>query len=141
MNYNYPYQNPKINYNDPNYIHHSHHHGHASNICSRCSNQGYYLDPYGTRLDCTDHIYTTPSYISPQETAYRVHTKPENILSRTYHSIKDCVKCGGSGFVNSWKNPKQKYCIDCVRKNGYCPKCNNTGYKLKNGKPCNCGLY
>ncbi len=142
MNYNYN-PNPYSNYNDPNFMNPQIQTTTTRPIseCSRCSGRNYYLDPYGARLDCHDHIYPSLNYMPPQQNVYPVQRQPENIFKRTYHAIKECVTCGGRGFIQSWNNPREKYCNDCIRAGGYCPKCNNTGYKLKNGKRCKCGMY
>jgi hypothetical protein len=60
---------------------------------------------------------------------------------RTFQPITTCNTCTGSGYIKSKRHHgKHKYCYDCTRVGGFCPRCNNTGFKLKSGKACKCGI-
>ncbi len=138
MNFNYNPNPYNSNYNDPYYNPQFESVPHR--ICTRCSNQGYFIDNYGIKFTCLEHIYPQPYVMPPQENIY-TNYRPENIYTHAYHVFKDCINCGGRGFIDSRNHQRGKYCYDCIRATGTCPVCNNTGYKLKNGKRCKCGLF
>ena len=58
--------------------------------------------------------------------------------------ITNCVECSGTGWIvkkKSKETEKKKPCKLCVKKSGFCPKCNNTGEKIgKPGKICKCQI-
>ncbi len=58
-----------------------------------------------------------------------------NSIENKFRALANCFHCRGSGYSLS-KHGNQTYCRSCISANRYCPKCNNTGYKLKNGKHC-----
>ena len=65
-----------------------------------------------------------------------INTDP-NLVN--FRGFPDCKSCLGSGWrTSSRKSGKRKLCKKCVIRSGICPKCNNTGHKLSNGKECKC---
>jgi hypothetical protein len=95
--------------------------------CQQCLGNGWYI-LNGVKQPCVCI-----------EKANCVHKpKKKNILSRAWDSVVNSVTVGAKEFSNTWN--KSKYCIDCVRTTGYCPKCNNSGYKTTNNKQCKCKL-
>ena len=157
MNYNYgnPYPNP--NPNNYNMYPQNENLNAFSNpvpLCNLCKGSGFYL-MNGMNMPCqcspqaliqpTNYYYNYDEY--PQGTIYsekhhKHHPHHRNIFSKTFHAIKDCITCGGRGFMNaSTRSGHQKVCYECIRASGYCPVCENTGYKIHNGRQCKCGLF
>jgi hypothetical protein len=55
----------------------------------------------------------------------------------SFKGLPDCEQCRGKAFkVN--KRGKLKPCRNCLKQTGNCGICNNTGYKMHNGKKCKC---
>ena len=52
-----------------------------------------------------------------------------------------CHKCYGTGYQTT-KHGEYKICKKCrklyLSNRLKCERCGNTGYKIKNGKPCHC---
>ena len=140
QNFNNPYPGGQ-NFNNPiqgNYI----------PLCNLCKGSGYYINN-GMNIPCKcgqpnpDINYNYNEF--PIETIHSpVKHQPhhKNIFSRAWSALTNCASCGGRGFINGWTHSgHQKVCYDCIRASGYCPACENSGYKIHNGKPCKCGLF
>jgi hypothetical protein len=137
-NYNMPYQqnfNAMPGYN-PNYY--------FNPNCNVCRGSGLYYDSNNFQRQCECGVLsttTTTSYIPSQQIIsgpnyYPYHHK--GLLDKigdVFKAVSGCGSCNGSGWVMS-KYGNQTYCPSCINANGYCPKCNNTGIKWKNGKIC-----
>jgi hypothetical protein len=156
-NYIYPNLDTNFNQNFNANLNASNQNFNAVPICSVCKGTGFYI-LNGTNVPCQCPPYTSSTY-QPQNTMNynmnyedirpsrhiegRNHHHPhhKNIFSRTFHGIKDCINCAGKGFINAFTNSgHEKVCYECIRNDGFCPVCENTGFKLHNGKPCKCGL-
>jgi hypothetical protein len=127
MNYN------SYNVQYPNYIP-----AYTSTItCNLCKGTGYYiLDGIQNVCQCMNQT----KLVQPQNINVLVNEKKPGLIRRTFQALSDCVQCGGRGFINGFRHPNHtKYCYTCIKSNGFCPKCNNTGYKLSSGKICKCG--
>jgi hypothetical protein len=92
--------------------------------------------PYGQTNYPQEHIYNDTNY----------HPHHKNIFEKAWDGVKgvftSCKKCKGEGFQSNYtKSGHPKVCYECIRASGYCPVCQNTGYKIHNGKRCKCDLY
>ncbi len=153
-NYNYnPYPNVNTNLN--------------AGLCNLCKGAGsYFSNGVNVPCQCTPigysssnfnayptssnfNAYPNPSIVPPahiyNSTSYHPHHK--NIFEKAWDGVKgiftpNCLSCDGRGFQNNYtRSGHPKVCYDCIRASGYCPVCQNTGYKIHNGKMCKCGLY
>lgn len=144
MNFNY-----NSNFNDPMYAKQMHIHPQPNyNVCPKCAGAEKYFEN-GIQYPCLHEntaYTTTTNFNTPPEiiSAAHIHTghyKRPNIFNRGWHALKDSFRCGSHKFRESYtKSGRPKYCYECIRVNGYCPICENTGYKKHNGKRCKCGL-
>ncbi len=119
--------------------------------CMTCGNTGYFRDMNGMNRPCTNcqghNMMGQGGMINPMNQMGSMGQMGK-IGNTFYHpgfldsyrdkfrALSNCFTCRGSGFTSS-KYGNQTICHNCIRANGYCPKCNNTGFKLKNGKRCN----
>lgn len=104
----------------------------SGGICNKCNNTGLLRNINGMTSPCSCRSVS-------MEQQYYQGSGNGNILSRItdkFRAITDCFSCRGSGYQLS-KHGRQTYCGNCITSNRYCPKCNNSGFKIKNGKPCN----
>jgi hypothetical protein len=116
--YNQQYYNPnpymnKMNMTAPN--------------CMTCNNTGYFrsMNNIMQTCQCQNLPIGQPYY----------HQSILDSIGNKFRAISNCLHCRGSGYMLS-KHGNQTFCGNCISSNRYCPKCNNTGYKLKNGKHC-----
>lgn len=98
--------------------------------CNMCLGTGFFENIKGFQQPCQCGI-------SPRTIIY-THKHHRNLFEKVgnkFKAIFSCSRCHGNGWVYS-KYGNQTYCPTCITVNKYCPKCNNTRYKLKNGKNC-----
>jgi hypothetical protein len=135
MNPYYPYgQNvaySNYNMNNPYY----------NPLCNMCGGNGYYMSSgYQQPCNCS-MTYNHPMGYTGQPNYEQVYYYPQRhkgLLGRigdAFRAITGCGTCNGSGWIIS-KYGNQTYCPSCISTCRYCPKCNNTGIKWKNGKRC-----
>ncbi len=99
--------------------------------CNMCQGSGYFINTNGLQQPCQCSV-------SPG-TVIHGHKHHRNIFQYVgdkFRAIFGCSRCHGNGWVYS-KYGNQTYCPSCITANRYCPKCNNNGFKIKNGRPCN----
>jgi hypothetical protein len=133
MNYNYNNPYPNQGYVNPQA-------NMYSNNCNMCGGMGYYTNPNGAQIYCQHaNIQQTQPMMNPYvKEEIIVRPKHQNIVSRTFRALENCVKCAGRGFTDGYNG--NEYCIDCIRESGFCPMCENTGYMLNSGSRCRCGM-
>ena len=108
-------------------------------ICNMCSNTGITMFN-GMQQPCqcgikSNIIYETNNFnVVPRHQGIISQT-----ISKTFNAIANCIPCSGTGYRYR-RNGQQKYCYDCIKVNGYCHRCNGTGYKAS-GRRCKCGMY
>ncbi len=117
--------------------------------CMTCNGTGFNRNMSGQTLPCSSCQGHQMAYGGPGMMNPNMGYSGQMGMSQPYYhsgfldSVKDkfraitgCHNCRGSGYALS-RHGRQTVCPNCISANRYCPKCNNTGYKIKNGKMCN----
>jgi hypothetical protein len=103
--------------------------------CNQCNGTGYFMNMNGFQQPC-QCIIAPGTVIYPN----RHHRNLFQYLGDKFQAIFGCGRCSGNGWIYS-KYGNQTYCPSCITANGFCPKCNNTGFKIRNGRSCNHSFY
>jgi ribosomal protein L33 len=110
-------------------------------LCGNCGGNGYFMNN-NIQQPCNCAMSYTPNVqYTVQPTHEEIYYYPKHHrglfhkIGDAFKAIVGCNTCRGSGWIVS-KHGRHTYCPSCISVNKYCPKCDNTGIKWKNGKRC-----